>query len=231
MANMYLRVPHYVASYFRNKNELAPIQVGGVLCFDGIDAFQHIIATQLHPNRSNTIVRYGCFCEQQWKMMKKGNAIFIREGELKPQMHVLTPIDSETLSDREVMLLSGNTYFRGRDFGEYLCIRLPKEVFIKGTLYKVTGLWQLLNSGANQLIKLMNDEFWYAFVSYIRKDNEWCESNKVHRSTLEQIERFMTRYNIRNSPDEVEKKTLKRNYYRKIKKIGFSEEDYIEHGV
>lgn len=227
---MYLRVPHYVGAYFRNKDINRPIPVGGMVKFEGIDVYWHMLTTMLHPNRSNKVVRCGCFCEHQWKQMRKGNAIRLFPGEHKFREKMIQPLQSHTLSDNEVFLLSGNTDNRSNNFGEYLCIRLPQEVVIHGVCHKVTESWQLFNDGANSLCRKMTDEFWRCFMTYVEKDNDWCRMNGVRRTILEQIERFMMRFDIRNSADDHEKMLLKRNYYRRKKNFRFTEEDFIEHG-
>ena len=47
---------------------------------------------------------------------------------------------------------------------------------------------------------------------------------------MEGLERFMERYDIRNSADNHEKEMLKRNMNRKREAFKFTNEDYVEYG-
>lgn len=230
MANFYLRVPHYVAAYFRNKDQMKPIPVGGVIKIETTNPLWQILSCMAHSNNSETIVTSGCFCERQWRRMMRGMPIYTPKCGAEAPKPIAAKEKGETLSDSEVSRLSGIPQRKGEDSGEYLCIRLPEEVFISGRISKTNGQWQLMNAGAFRMIAMMTEEFWRTFFIYIDKEQEWCLANGYDRSVLDSIERFMTRYDIRNSSDNREKMTMKRNYYRKRKTGNFTEEDFVEHG-
>lgn len=224
MANIYLRVPHYVGSYFRNKEQLKPIPVGGVVVLEKTDILWTILSSMIHFNNIDNIVRQGCFCERQWKMMKRGMSIVSGAKKIR----ILVPEDDVTLSDEEVVKMSGLNRLKGGDDVEYLCLRLPQEVYINGVLRKTNDQWQLLNTGSIRMLERMKDEFWRAFFVYTDRYKDWCVSHNIEFNILEGIERFMTRYDICNSIDEHEKKALKRNYYRKRKAYKFTFDDFVE---
>lgn len=230
MATFYLRVPHYVASYFRNKDSDKPIPVGGVLLIEQTERLWVIITSMIHLNRVSNIVRCGCFCERQWNMMMKGSRLFASNKQCAIDLTLFSKEERLSLSDFEVSELSGISKCKGDDSGEYVCIKMPKEVYINGKWHKTNDLWQPLKQGAMDMISEMTREFWRAFFVYMDRDRDWCLVNKVERSLMEGIERFMARYDIRNSPDNREKKTLKRNYYRKRKSYKFNSDDFVEHG-
>lgn len=230
MANFYLRVPHYVAAYFRNRDPKNPIPIGGIIKIEKIDPLWHIIYNTSRSNTQDAIVPYGCFCERQWRRMMRGTPICKQKEREKN----LTPIPAkesfETLSDTEISMLTGLPDRKGEDSGEYLCIKLPDIVIIDGYTYKTNGQWQPMEKAARQLAEMMIAEYWRVFDVYLSKDREFCMSNKIERPLLEVIDRFMSLYDIRNSSDDRERQTMKRNYYRRLKRMKFSSDDFVEHG-
>lgn len=230
MANFYLRVPHYVASYFRNRDQQKPIQVGGVIKIDASSSLFPCLSSMIFSNNNESIMPHGCFCERQWRRMMRGTRIYTTKpgAELPPSPSSKTK--GEYLADTDVSALSGVASRNDEGVNEYLCIRLPEEVYANGRISKTNGQWQLTNAGAKRMAAQMTDEFWRIFFVYMDRDREWCVGHGVERSILDAIERFMAKYDIRNSSDNKEKMTLKRNYYRKRKTSNFSDEDFVEHG-
>lgn len=230
MANFYLRVPHYVASYFRNKDQQKPIPVGGVIRIDCTSYLFPCLSSMIFSNNNETIMPHGCFCERQWRRMLRGSLIYTPKPGATPPANVSAKVKGDYLTDAEVSALSNVSSRNDEGVSEYLCIRLPEEVYVNNRVGKTNGQWQLTNSGAKRMAALMTDEFWRIFFVYMDRDREWCLGHAVERSILDVIERFMAKYDIRNSLDNREKMTLKRNYYRKRKTSNFSEEDFVEHG-
>lgn len=230
MANFYLRVPHYVASYFRNKDQQKPIPVGGVIRIDTSSNLYPCLSAMIFSNNNESVMPHGCFCERQWRRMMRGTRIYTPKPDAPPAAGVSPKMKGDCLSDAEVSVLSGVASRNDEGVSEYLCIRLPEEVYVNHRIIKTNGQWQPTNAGAKRMAALMTDEFWRIFFIYMDCDRKWCVSHAIDRSILDVIERFMGKYDIRNSSDNKEKMTLKRNYYRKRNTSNFSDEDFVEHG-
>lgn len=231
MANCYLRVPYYVASYFRNKSRDESLPVGSVIEIDPSEPLYGELYDQIHCNTSGTINRARSFCARQWNQMMQGYAI--NKGSIRKTKanRVLTErVDELTLTDSEVSLLSGLDIPRNEDSGEYLCLRMPDEVRRNGQLRPVNAHWQLSTRGAKRIRRMMIDEFWRAFYCYTDRFRSYCEMEGRSYSPMEGLERFMERYDIRNSADNHEKNMLKRNMNRKRIAFKFTPDDYVEYG-
>lgn len=229
MPNVYLRVPHYVASYFRNKNRTNRISVGGAIHIDPSDPLFSVIVDKLTCN-SSTINRAYCFCARQWKRMMKGYAPNETNTRKSP---ILSELEDElTLSDDEVGILSGLLPPRNSDKGEYLCIVVPREIFKQGRMWIVNDHWQFSWRGTFAIRNAMTEEFWRALFAYLDTRREMCNNSRGRKYiVMEGLESFMERYDIRNSTeDQHELQTLKRGMNRKRHAFKFSEEDYVEHG-
>lgn len=230
MASIYLRLPHYVAAYFRNRDEANPIKLGGQITFGRSEPFFYLLKKGVFCNSHELVSRKGCFCERQWRRMMRGDAIYTIDGEDAPRHGVLKPSHMDTLNDSEVALLTGVTCRTGDDAHEYLRITLPSEVYMKEKMVRPTAQWQLTNAATSQLINELTAEFWRAFFSYIDRDNTYCSLHGIDRSITERIERFMLKFDIRCSADYHERKNLKRYYFRKRASNAYNESDFIEHG-
>jgi len=230
MANFYLRVPHYVAAYFRNRDSNNPIPLGGMMKFDKLSPIWKFLSHMLKSNTTEFIVPFGCFCERQWRRMLRGSTIYTTLDGRRKQIFTGPKATGEILNDAEIFKLAGVSPVNGEEHGEYICIQMPPEVYVNNRMCKTNGQWQLMEGGAKILYDMMSDEFWSAFFTYIKKDYEWCVENGIDRPVLETIDRFMTRYDIRNSSDDKERMALKRNYYRKRKKLSYADSEFIEHG-
>lgn len=229
MPNIYLRVPHYVASYFRNKNRNQRIEVGGVIDIDPSDPLYATLVDKLTCN-STSVNRGYCFCSRQWKRMMMGYAP--NEANLKKQPILAQLEDELTLSDNEVATLSGLRPPRNSDKGEYLCLAAPREICKFGQQFIVNEHWQLTDHGAKALRGMMTEEFWRALYQYLDTRREMCSNTRGRKFVvIEGLESFMERYDIRNSTDDQhELQTLKRGMNRKRHAFKFNDDDYIEHG-
>ena len=76
----------------------------------------------------------------------------------------------------------------------------------------------------------MSVEFWRALYSYMDRFRDYCTSSGNKFVVIDGLERFMERYDIRNSDDNGERNTLKREYNRKRLSYKFTDNDYVEFG-
>lgn len=230
MANLYLRVPHYVASYLRNKDRNDPLEVGSVIALNQSERVWVDFCEGLYPNLNLNINRAYCFCQKQWNTMMDGYSL-LDKATGKRRVKVLTErFDQLTLDDKEVQKLSGLSIPRGDDSGEYICITIPREALRYGKVVPTNANWQLRDSTANTVRNHLVNEFWRALYAYVDKARDKSESSGKDFVFIEVLESFMERYDIRCSPDMHERAALKRNYNRRRKNYKFTEEDYIEHG-
>lgn len=229
MPNFYLRLPHYVASYFRNKDKQKEIPMDQPVAIDRFDPLWCIFSSTLRRNGTEEIIRNGCFCQHQWNRMKRGEYLIPAIDEPYYFSDDLKPEERVTLKDEDVRIMAGLSSRKSEDACDYLCISIPDEMEKDGVLCRTDEYWQPRKSGAFRLSVEMNAEFWRACFLYINKDYDWCLARNIDRTLMDGLERFMERYNIRNSSGNKEKKTMKRSLYRKMKSYKFSEDDYVEH--
>ena len=206
-----------MASYFRSKDEFHPLEPGALIEIDTSQLHMWpILAGMLMYNPHDKVYAHGSFSQRQWHRMRMGHHIDNSAPSLFADV-VDSPIAAH-LTDEEVSRLSGTPLTKAEEYNEHLLIRIPDEILKDGKIYRTSPSWQLSADGARRLATAMTDEFWESFFTYIRDGKAYRLGMRLVRLTdMELIERFMSRFNIRSSADEREKKTLKRNYYRKTR--------------
>lgn len=211
---MYIRVPHYVASFWRNREERKPIPAGGRVDLSGEYVLWNMLRQGLCRNPDEEVVREGCFCERMWRKMLRGQSLVANKKGV--YVKVFPGRDAtQYLSDAEVRAMCAMKEARHEDASEYLCIELPSRVYMNGTQYVVDGQWQMKGKTVQLFVAELRREFWHECLTYIEQFLE-SGSRKMERSTNEGLDRFMLRYDIRIGKDNKERATLKRSYYRQL---------------
>lgn len=228
MACMYIRLPHYVASFWRNRDERKPIAVGGRVDLSGEYVIWQLLQQGLVRNPDEEVAKNGCFCERMWRKMLRGQSVVANEKGRYVKVFPGRDV-SQPLSDGEVQVLAklGGTQNDGRN--EYLCVELPSRVFLNGVQYAVDGQWQLRGKAVQQLVNELKKGFWHECVKYVGMFLD-ASPKGVERSANEGLDRFLMRYDIRVGLDNKERKTLKRNYYRQLLRERSVKYDFEEFG-
>lgn len=225
---MYVRVPHYVASFYRNRNEFKPVPTGGVVSIEEDATLWEMLTHFIVPNPTEKLVKEGCFCERMWRKMMRGFSLV--ENEQGKFQKVLVRDVKDPLTDAEVRDCCQWSAPRYKDLNEYLCIELPPYVYRTGRQVRVDGQWQMSGNGCRIFVAELRRCFWRSCVRYVDGFLEFNKRLGYQRSKLEGIERFMLRYDIRSDRNNKTKESIKRNYNRFIKRYNYQEMDFQEFG-
>lgn len=249
MANIYVRLPHYIASYLRNRNENTSVEVGTPIRIDYGDpwyvAFQQYAATNIRNE-----VNMSCLTELQWMSMRKGRAIAFDRGMVPdiPQKKKDQPL---TIS--EVYALCGKPeLIRYDDAGrmapdseypeEYVAFQMPRLITRNGRELRTHADWYMADPSS--FIREIRRHFKMVFARFVANDKyramafealmesptplSKSEINrKRQRSRMESIDRFMLRYDIRYG--EKERFALKKILTRDIKSDAFALDSDANH--
>lgn len=229
MACMYIRVPHYVASFWRNREERNPIAIGGHIDVSGEYVLWQLLQQGLVRNPNEDVVKEGCFCERMWRKMLRGQGLVANDKGR--YVKVFPGRDTEIyLTDAEVRKMAGMKSVQNDEQNEYLCVDLPRRVWDNSLQYVVDGQWQLKGKTAQAFIAELKKSFWDECILYIEQFVKSGGSG-FERSTNEGLDRFMLRYDIRVGQDNKERLTLKRNYYRQLQRKNNLHQNFEEFGV
>lgn len=216
MPNIYVRLPHYIASYVRNIDEQNPIPIDTPIRLDAGDPLIGIIAVCAEPNLHN-VVNLDCFSERQWVCMRQGKMLTYQRGftfDVNRRFN-------QPLSIHEIYRFAGRPDFVRLDKDgnpladdeypcEYVSFRLPSVIVRDGRERKVQSDWYLPN--ARPFIAELRTRFKFSLARFIALDRQLAQSAEVSRTKMESIDRFMLRYDIRYGDREREqlKKVLNR---------------------
>ena len=227
MANMYIRVPHYIASYLRNRIEANPIPIGKPINIDLGDPWYMPFMAHAEENVRN-IVNIECFSEQQWLNMNRGEFLIPPEpgGPKKIKRDKVSP-----LTMTEIYTLCGRKELI-RDDGdreytdEYIPFKMPSVIIRRGRECRVGTNWFMPN--AKDFVDAVRTQFKMVFVKFVAQDQYYSNSLAAlgagaladtdervkNRSRMESIDRFMLRYDIRYG--DREREALKKILFRAI---------------
>lgn len=220
MSVIYIRLPHYIASYLRNIDPSQSMSRWQPYVFDRTDPIFPKLCFLIEPN-ARMAVNIDCFSQKQWESMLKGK--FLRmpnDGSFRfdIQRRYSTP-----LSTSEVYLLSGNEDRVHRDtdtmelapdeeyLEEYVPIQLPSSIIRNQREVKVYSDWYMPNIAT--IRTELTERYKMAFSKFMSEDRRQAHELDVNRSKMDSIDRFMLRYDIRPTERERErhKKMMQRS--------------------
>lgn len=220
MALIYLRLPHYIASYLRNIDPDRSMSRWQPFVFDRTDPIFPKLCFLIEPN-ARMAVNIDCFSQKQWEAMLKGK--YLRMPSDGSFIFDMQRRYSTPLTTSEVYLLSGNEERVHRDtdtmalatddeyLDEYVPIQLPSSIIRNQREVKVYSDWYIPN--ISTIRTELTDRYKMAFSKFMAEDRRQTHQLDVNRSKMDSIDRFMLRYDIRPSERERErhKKMMQRS--------------------
>lgn len=223
MSLLYIRMPHYIASYLRNRDERHTIAKGEPIRIETGDPLMRIINFSLIANINN-LVSISCFSESQWRAMQKGQMLTYRKDNFaldisRSPRAPLTLAEIYRLCDRPHLIKydeEGNPLPDTEYIDEYVPFRLPSTVMRDGRETKVHSDFFLPDP--SEFIKELRMRFRMALTRFVALDREIAHSLELKRSKMEALDRFALKYDIRTGDREREqlKKLLNRSIHASL---------------
>lgn len=200
MANIYLRLPVSRCLYFRHRDPDHPLASDEPLVFSRYSPEYFVLSNSLVCTDEVTA---RCFTQQQWKNMLRGRRADGGQTIMKRE-------SKQYLSYNEILLLNGSGEREHSGNEDYLCMKLPNEVFLIDTVRAVTQTWRPGTAGIRQLVVMLNNDFIRSVVEWALATFDFCTSNGrvVCRMQTVMLERYLLRYGI--EPTVTEKDNLRR---------------------
>lgn len=203
MANLYLRVSRYVAAFWRSTGDGQSLPYHVPVQFSPYTQEYVVLTSGLRIVPEHQQHRASCYSQTAWRNMSMGRkpnggpAIIIRN-------------QSDWLSYAEVCTLERLTNKTKTDAFEFLCIRLPNEIIAGDHVERVTKSYTLDSRAAQQLRRLLKEEFVRRFLDFETRNIDFAKSKGIDRSGIEIMERFFMEYDLPVSHDQSERETLRR---------------------
>ena len=189
MANIYLKVPTYVAQFYRGRDvsnrltEFQPVE------FSQFQQEMAIMETGLILVPEQQMDHTVCFSERMWKNMLNGRRPQGGKTQLKRDPQEWPTMD-------EILYLTDQQRNKNTDGFDYLCIQAPKSVVIGGQYKTVTTSYTLPFRQANALVKQLRREFVRILLNWTKKELALCDLRGVERDVIMCIDHFFYHYNM-----------------------------------
>lgn len=203
MANIYLRTSRYVAAFMRATGDGNSLPMTTPIEFSPYTPEYVVLTNGLRIIPEKQQHRASCYSQSAWQNMLRGR---LPNGG-KP---IIVRDPSEYLTYSEVCTLEALTNKTKTDAYEFLCIATPREICIDGHVQRVYKSHTLDTRAAQQLRELLRNTFIRTFLDFSTRNKVFAQSNGIHRSNIEVLERFLMAYDIPVSHDKNERSTLRR---------------------
>ncbi len=147
--------------------------------------------------------RASCYSQSAWQKMSKG--ILPQGGS-----PIIKRDPSEYLTYAEVCTLERLPNKTKVDAYEFICIALPREVYVGNKVVRTNKSYTLDTRAANQLRKLLRNNFIRTFLEFETRNKIFAQTRNIERSGVEIIERFFMEYDMPVSHEQTERDTLRR---------------------
>lgn len=224
MANIYLRVPTYVAQFYRGRDvnnrlsEFQPVQ------FSLFQQETAIMSISLMMVSEQSIDHTACFSERMWKNLLSG-----RNPQGGKILLKRDPQEWPTMD--EVNFLTGMTRNKKTDGFDYLCIATPKTIVIGGEFRQVNNSYTLPFRQANGLVKQLRREFVRILLNWVMKEQALCDLRGVQRDVVTCIDHFFYHYNMCLGTNGTDRDSIRRMAMRWIEDAKMLADDIEDEDV
>lgn len=204
MANIYVRVPTYLAQWYRGRiapqpplTEFQPVE------FSRFQEETAMMEAWLTFVPESNMEHSYCFSERMWKNMLQGK---------KPQggKVMLRRDPKEWLSMDEILFLTSTKRNRKTDGFDYLCIAAPKVMVIGGQYKQITGSFTMPFKETNAFVKQLRREFLRIFLNWICEEIFICDRRGIRRDVSMCVDHFFYHYNMSLGANATDRDSMRR---------------------
>ena len=217
MANIYVKVPWYVAWHFRGRDESHQLTEWEPVEFSDFDHEYQVLVNNLRyiPEQNQTRM---CLSQQAWKNILHG----------KPAGGGPTVIQrnaDEWPTPQETAALTGLAMSPRHAASDYLCIRMPREVYLNKRVYRTNACYALSYDAAYFFAAMLTDRYCYEYTQWMKYDKRMAESQGFKRKIVDSQERYFVQYNFPVIIDQKLRESLRRQHTRFVER-GLSKPRY-----
>ncbi len=229
MANIYLRVPWYVAAYYRGREEDKQLTEWQPVEFADYTHEYMVLENNLRymPEQVQSHV---CYSQRAWNNILHGRRP--EGGE-----HLLRRNPDEWPSGREICSLIGVAY-HGKQMGsEYLCIKMPREVYYNKHVHRTTPDYCISFDTGIFLASMLTRKFCCEYLEWTEYRKEFCRRQGLKAKMLDTVEMFFTQFNFPVAILPTERESLRRMHTRWLTNAkkhpayhyNFDDQSFLEH--
>lgn len=209
MANIYLRVPWYVAAYYRGREEDHQLTEWQPVEFADYSREFMIMENGLRylPEQAQSHI---CYSQTAWNN--------ILHGRRPDGGEVIIRRDPKEWPDtKEICTLIGKANHGRQSSSEYLAIKMPREVYFNKHVHRTNQTYCLAYDVAVWLSSELMRQFCYEYLEWTEYRKEFVRRQLGRKpKTNEIVEMFFTQFNFPPSILPTERESLRRMHTRWI---------------
>lgn len=203
MANIYLKVPTYLAQWYRGRDVDHPLSEFKPVEFSKFQMEYAMMESWMIFVDECDMEHASCFSERMWKNILKGSKPQGGKPVLKRDPTVWPTMD-------EILFLTNGQRNKKTDGFDYLCIAAPDTIVVGGKIKKVTGSFTLPFRQANALVKQLRREFLRILLHWICEELFAMERRGVQRDVAMCIDHFFYHYNMCLGTNTADRESMRR---------------------
>lgn len=203
MPNIYVKVPTYVAQFYRSRDIQNPLTEFQPVKFSPFQTESVIMSTWLMTIGESLVENAVCFSQRQWynmlngKLPQGGDVILKRNPEV-------------WLTMEEVITLTRQKRNGKTDGMDYICIETPKSIVVGQQYKQVTPSFALPYVATCDLVRRMRQEFIRVFVEWMRKEMAYCDIQGIQRDITTCVDHFFYHYNMELGANGADRDSMRR---------------------
>lgn len=189
MPNIYLRTSRYVAAFMRAVGDGQSLPLTTPVTFSSYTHEHVVLINGLRVVPEQQQHRASCYSQSAWNNMLRGR---LPQGGLP----ILQRNPNDYLTYTEICALERLPNKTKTDAYEFLCIAIPREIALNGHIVRTNKSYALDTSAANQLRRLLRNTFVRTFLDFEQRNEIFARDAKIHRTSIEIMERFFMEYDL-----------------------------------
>lgn len=208
MANIYIRLPWYIAAYYRGLEEDNPLTEWQPFEFEEYTHEFVVMENNLRYIPEQNLSPQ-CYSQRAWNNILRGRTPDGTIGVMHRDPNVWPDA-------RELCTLTGTSLSGKMANSDYLTVKMPREIWLNKRVMRTNPGYAFSADNAQHFIKMLSQEFYHVFLDWVEQDERYCNRMGIHRKKLEVMERFLVQYNIPITVGTSEQETLRRMFNRWI---------------
>ena len=209
MANIYLRVPWYVAAFYRGHDEEHQLTEWDPVEFADYSREYMIMENSLRllPEQVQSHV---CYSQTAWNNILHGRRP--EGGEM-----IIRRDPKEWPDIKDICTLIGKANHGRQSSSEYLCIKMPRTVYFNRRVHRTNQTYCLAYDVAVQLASELTRQFCYEYLEWTEYRKEYVQRQLGRKPKgNEVVEMFFTQFNFPAAIHPTERESLRRMHTRWI---------------
>lgn len=209
MGKIFLKMPSMIVSFYRGEDPNNILACDDSYSFPRSSPEYQALLAGLRFSPVAEQIRSGCYSHNSWRKMLQGRS-------LEDNQRVLVRDKSSWLSQQEVCILTDKPYNARQDIFDYLCIDIPKFIYIDEKKREVKDTYSLDVSMSRTLQQMMRAKFYHVLAVWYRENERVMDQMNLSRTKTDFIYRFLTAHEIAFSGSHKEADSIRKQIDRGI---------------